>query len=120
VLPGNTFVDVTDSDLTVHFGWFGATTPLRNIARWEITGPYKFYRAIGVRGTVGKPDLTFGSSTHGGIGLTLHRPIPLKPMGGRVRKIYLTLDQLERFANDLERHGIPGTDVRNGPADQPV
>jgi len=120
VLPRNAYAELTDTQLAIRFGWFRATTPIRNIARWEISGPYKFYRAIGVRGTVGKPELTFGSSTHGGIGLTLHRPIALSPMGGRLRRLYLTLDELELFAADLERHGIPGTDVRNEPPAQAI
>ena len=41
-------------------------------------------------------------------------------MGGRLRKLYLTFDDLEGFAADLERRGIPGTDVRNEPVAQPI
>jgi hypothetical protein len=120
VLPRNAYAELTDTQLFIRFGWFAATTPIKNIARWEISGPYRFYRAIGVRGTVGKPDLTFGSSTHGGICLVLHRPVALQPIGGRLRRLYLTLDELEAFAADLESRGIHGTDVRNEPSDQPI
>jgi hypothetical protein len=109
-LPPTAYVDV-NHQLRARFGFFALTTPLSNIQRWEIDGPYRWYRAIGVRGTWGKPEITFGGSTHGGIGLFFREPVRFV-WPRRLRALYLTIDDLEAFATTLVRRGIPGADVR--------
>ena len=66
VRRGRATVRLDDDRLVAVFGFFRAETTLANIARWDITGPYKWLRAVGVRRTVGTRDLTFGGSAHGG------------------------------------------------------
>lgn len=99
------------------FGPFKLRTTFANIERWEISGPYRWYMAIGMRGTPGKPEATFGGSAHGGVALMLREPQEWNWFP-RLRELYLTLDDLEGFATELQRHGIPGHDVRSQqPAD---
>jgi hypothetical protein len=87
-------------------------TRIDSIERWEIQGPYRWWSALGIRGTLGRPEITFGGSAHGGVALFLRDPIPHWWWIRNLREIYLTVDELEGLAAELERRGIPGSDVR--------
>ena len=77
VHSGNAAVTLTDDDRFVaKFGRWMVDTPLVNIDCVEITGPYRSYRAIGVRGSAVDQGITFGSSRRGGVCVTFHEPIP--------------------------------------------
>ncbi|CAN5559785.1 hypothetical protein BH23CHL7_BH23CHL7_11250 [soil metagenome] len=82
--------------------------PLGSIDRWEIQGPYRWWSALGVRGMPGRPEITFGGSAHGGVAIFLRDPIPRWWWIRDLREIYLTVDDLEGLATELERRGIPG------------
>jgi hypothetical protein len=76
VHPGNALVSLTDDDRFVaQFGRWEVDTPLSNIDCVEVAGPYRWYRAIGVRGSRVDNGITFGSSTAGGVCVTFHEPI---------------------------------------------
>ncbi len=111
VRPGNAWVRLEDHRLVARFGFFRFQTPLDNVVRWEISGPYRWFMALGVRRSVRGGDVTFGSSTHGGVRLDFREPVRfarfLKP-----RALYLTVDDLDGFAAELARREIPGADVR--------
>jgi hypothetical protein len=110
----NAFAEI-DGDagtLRARFGWFTVRTTLVNIERWELSGPYHWHRAIGVRGTIGKAEITYGGSTRGGVGLFFREPVRTFWIP-RLRSLYLTLDDLDGFAAELTRRGIPGADVRS-------
>jgi hypothetical protein len=64
-----------------------------------------------VRGTLGQGDITFGGSAHGGIALFFRQSFRWTYIR-RLRVFYATLDDLEGFAAELSRRGIPGEDVR--------
>ena len=77
VHPGNTSVVLTDDGRFVAtFGRWVVDTPLSNIDCVSVTGPYRWYRAIGLRGSSVDHGLTFGSSTAGGVCVTLLEPVP--------------------------------------------
>jgi hypothetical protein len=77
VHPGNALVTLTDDDRFVaQFGRWRVDTPLANIDCIQTSGPYRFYKAIGVRGSAVDNGLTFGSTTGGGVCVTFHEPIP--------------------------------------------
>ena len=77
VHPGNSSVTLTDDDRFVaKFGRWVVDTPLSNIDCVEITGPYRAYRAIGLRGSAVDLGVTFGSSRKGGVCVTFHEPVP--------------------------------------------
>lgn len=76
VHPGNALVSLTDDDrFLARFGRYEVDTPLSNIDCIEITGPYRGYRAIGIRGSRVDNGITFGSSTAGGVCVTFHEPV---------------------------------------------
>lgn len=110
VRPGTASVRLESDRLDARFGFFGAHTPLSNIARWDITGPYRWWRAVGVRATLGKPELTFGGSAHGGVRLRFREPIRIARI--RVRDLYVSVDDLEGLGRSLAARGIPGEDLR--------
>ena len=95
---------------SARFGFFRAESDLSNIERWDITGPYRWWRAAGVRRTIAKPELTFGGSAHGGVRIRFRSPIRVWRMG--VRDLFMTMDDLEGFAAALAARGIPGADLR--------
>ena len=76
VHPGNALVSLTDDDrFLARFGRWRVDTPLSNIDCVETSGPYRWYRAIGIRGSTVDNGITFGSSTAGGVCVTFHEPI---------------------------------------------
>ena len=109
----NASVRLDDVRLVARFGFFSLRTELSNVDRWEISGPYRWWRAIGVRGTLGHGDISFGGSAHGGIALYFREPFRWLYIR-RLRVFYATLDDLEGFAAELTRRGIDGQDVRAG------
>ena len=76
VHPGNALVTLTDDDrLVASFGRYEVDTPLSNIDCIEVAGPYRWYRAIGIRGSAADNGITFGSSTAGGVCVTFYEPV---------------------------------------------
>ncbi len=112
MLRRNAYVRLADGELHARFGFFAVRTPLANVERWEISGSYKWWRAIGLRGTIGKGEMTFGGSAHGGVALSFRRPIRRLWWYKPIAVLYLTVDDLHGFAAELARRGIPGRDAR--------
>jgi hypothetical protein len=104
VHPGNSEVKLTDQDrFLAKFGRWVVDTPLSNIDCVEVTGPYRAYRAIGVRGSAVDHGLTFGSSRQGGVCVTFHEPVAnllpgMKPHPG----LTVTVVDLEGLAAAIE------------------
>lgn len=107
---GKAVVRIEGDELSATFGGFGARTPLANIERWDITGPYNALRAVGVRRTIGTHDLSFGGSAHGGVRLTFREPVRAARLSNS--ELYLTVDDLEGLGAALAARGIPGADLR--------
>ncbi len=104
VHPGNASVTLTDDErLVAKFGRWEVDTPLTNIDCVEITGPYRGYRAIGVRGSAVDLGLTFGSSCKGGVCVTFHEPVPkLLPGMKHHPGLTVTVADLEGLAAAVE------------------
>lgn len=104
VHPGNASVTLTDDDRFVaRFGRWVVDTPLSNIDCVQITGPYRGYKAIGVRGSAVDQGLTFGSSRKGGVCVTFHEPISkLLPGMKHHPGLTVTVVDLEALAAAVE------------------
>ncbi len=77
VYPGNASVTLTGDDRFVaRFGLWRVDTPLSNIDCVETSGPYRWYRAIGLRGSRVDHGVTFGTTAAGGVCVTFLEPIP--------------------------------------------
>jgi hypothetical protein len=67
VTPKTARITVENGELSVRFGPWRLRTPLSNIKSIERSGPYKAYRAIGVRGSLADSGVTFATTTERGL-----------------------------------------------------
>ena len=109
VRPDRAWVDVND-ELVARFGFYEVRTPVANISRWRIEGPFRWITAIGVRMSIRHRDLTFGGSPHGGVRVDFRERVRWKLF--RLPALYVTVDSLEALAAELDSRGIPGEDAR--------
>jgi hypothetical protein len=104
------WVVIDDERVAARFGYGTISVPLSNITRWRIEGPWRWITAIGIRMSIRDRDLSFAGSPRGGVRLDLREPLRWGPL--RPPAIYLGVEDLEGFAAELERRGIPGEDAR--------
>ena len=110
VTPERAWTEISDEAVTVQFGRFGITTPLANVARYRIEGPWRWITAIGVRMSLRHRDISFAGSPRGGVRVDLRERV--RWHGLRIPAIYYGVEDLEGFAADLAARGIPGEDAR--------
>ncbi len=107
--PDNSAVTVTDDEIAVEFGRFGTRTPLSNISGIERSGDYKFYKAIGLRGSMVDSGVTFGTTTKAGVCLKFTERIPKVlpfPKDGH-RGMTVTVADPDAFVAALAARGVP-------------
>ena len=110
VRPGNAYVDLGET-VEARFGWAHVSTPVANITRWSIEGPWRAITALGVRMSIRHGDLTFGGSPVGGVRIDFRERVPYWRF--RLPALYVTVEDLEGFGRALAARGIPGEDRRN-------
>lgn len=71
-------VAVTDDSLRIRFGPWSVETPRDNVASAEVTGPYHWWKAIGIRMSMVDRGITFGTSVASGACVLLHRPVSVR------------------------------------------
>jgi hypothetical protein len=103
------YADVGD-ELDIRFGRFRFRTPVTNLARYRIEGPFKWIKAIGVRRSLRGGDLSFCGTAHGGVRIDLVEPVPWGPF--HVPAVWVGADDLDGLAAELSRLGITGEDAR--------
>jgi hypothetical protein len=108
---GNAYVDLDDT-FDARFGWFRVTTPVDNVVRWRIEGPWRWITAIGVRRSIRHGDLTFGGNHRGGVRVDFRERPHVGPLA--IPALYVTAADLDGLAAALAAHGIPGSDARSG------
>jgi hypothetical protein len=79
VSPERASVRLTDDRLQVRFGLFRVDTPLSNIKGVTVTGPFKFYKAVGPRLSLADRGATFGSTAAGGVCIQFKEPVKAMP-----------------------------------------
>ncbi|WP_174531101.1 hypothetical protein, partial [Micromonospora maritima] len=76
VRPETAVVELAPDALVVRFGpWRLRTTPA-NIAGAELSGPYRWWRAIGPHLSLADGGATFGTSVAAGLCLRFAEPVP--------------------------------------------
>jgi hypothetical protein len=114
VRPDNAYVDLDtgpDGRLDAHFGRFGLTVPVANLASWRVEGPWRWVTAIGVRTSIRHRDVTFGGTNRGGVRIDFKAPVRF--LFYDTPALYVTVDDLEGLAAALAAHGLPGEDARS-------
>ncbi len=77
VTPRTAFVVLTAHDrLLARFGPWRVLTPLENVREICVTGPYRWWKAIGPRGSMVDRGATFGTTTAAGVCVLFHDPVP--------------------------------------------
>lgn len=109
VSESNAYVDLGDT-LDARFGWSRVATPVSNLTRWSIEGPWSPVTALGVRMSIRHRDLTFAGTGAGGVRVDFRERIPYWRF--RLPALYVTVEDLEGFAAALAARGIPGEDRR--------
>jgi hypothetical protein len=108
--PETAWAEIDDRVVRARFGRFSFETPLANIARWRIEGPFRWITAIGVRMSVRHRDRSFAGSPHGGVRMDFVSPVGRGPLA--MPAFYVGVDDLDGFAAALAALGIPGEDAR--------
>ena len=109
VRQSNSYVDLND-ELDARFGFFRFRTPVSNIVRYRIEGPWLWVTAIGVRRGIRHGDISFGGTHRGGFRLDFRERVRWGLL--RVPALYVTVEDTDAFAAALQARGIPGEDVR--------
>jgi hypothetical protein len=110
VTPARAYVDLEGAGIHARFGPWQMEIPYANIQRWAIRGPYKWWRAVGVRQTLGVWDVSFGSSAKDGVYLEFVRP--QRWFGADHPALTVTIAGPEAFVIALRERGIDGADER--------
>lgn len=110
VKPSNSEVVIDGDEMRVRFGRWKLRTPVRNVVGFETSGPYKWYRAIGARGSFKDRGLTFGSTTRGGICVRFAEPISALVPGDMMPHpgMTVTVTDVEGLAAALRERGVGG------------
>lgn len=80
-----------DGVIRARFGIVSVETPATNVLGVEMSGDYRWWRAIGVRMSLTDRGLTFGSNTRHGVCLRFVEPIRPSPSLFKVKHPGLTL-----------------------------
>lgn len=68
---------IIDGDaVTASFGRWHVETTLDNVDHTEITGPHRWFTAVGIRLSFADSGLTFGTNHQRGLCLAFRRPVP--------------------------------------------
>jgi hypothetical protein len=83
ITPERAWVQVDDEHLLANYGPWRLRTPLANIKRVAVTGPYRYYRTAGsARLGVTDRGLTFASNADQGVLITFRKRVPaIDPLG---------------------------------------
>jgi hypothetical protein len=111
VRRGHRDVLLTDDALDVRFGWLTTRIAIADIERWDITGPYRWYRSIGIRHTLFTHDISCCGDASGAIRLWLRTPRRIAWVPGAT-ELYLGIDDPARLGAWLTERGISGEDLR--------
>lgn len=97
--------------VNVDFGWFHSRFELADIERFELSGPFWWWRALAVRNTLFKTDMSYCTDGRGALRIFLRTQRPVHWVR-HIDNVYLGVEDLEGLADELKRRGIPGEDKR--------
>ena len=105
ITPATAHVTLAPDLLLARLGpWSCRTTPA-NVTDVQVTGPYRWYRAIGARLSLADRGLTFGTALDRGVCLRFAHPVRgLDPLGLlRHPGLTVTVQEPDRFAAAVRR-----------------
>jgi hypothetical protein len=108
VTPDTTLVTVTDDEFRVRFGGWKLVTPLANCTGTCLTEGYRWYKAIGARGSFADRGVTFGTNTERGVCVQFDEPVPALVPGNLMKHpgCTVTVQDCEGLRVALESRGV--------------
>ena len=76
VREGDGVTITADRRFVATYGRWRVDTPLSNIESWQVSGPYLWFKAVGVRGSQVDSGITFGTTPRGGVCVLFRERIP--------------------------------------------
>jgi hypothetical protein len=109
VTPDTTLVTVTDDEFRVRFGGWKLVTPLANCTGTCLGEDYRWYKAIGARGSFADRGVTFGTNTERGVCVMFDEPVPALVPGNLMKHpgCTVTVEDCEGLRVALEGRGVP-------------
>jgi hypothetical protein len=95
------------------YGFFRFETPLDNLAGGHLTGPYRWYTAVGARVSFVDDGLTFGTNRDLGVCIHFREPIPRVLVRKHHSALTVTVADCRGL---LDRIGEPRSSSWQGPA----
>ena len=96
-------VTVSDGILRATFGWASVETPIDNIDHTVVTGPHRWYTAVGLRLSFSDDSITFGTNHQRGLWIAFVERVP-KVIGVRDHSaLWVSVADPEGLAVALER-----------------
>lgn len=68
-------VHLDDKTLRATYGRVSVETPVSNIDHTEVTGPHRWYTAVGLRLSAADSGITFGTNHHQGLCIAFKEPV---------------------------------------------
>ena len=105
VVPGRAWVEVGRGELVVRFGPWSLRTPLANVVRTQITGPFSLVRVAGpARLSLTDRGATFATSTERGVCICFRQPVSGGVPFGLVRHpaVTVTVEDAEGLIEALD------------------
>lgn len=105
IRPETAEVTLDHEEIRVRFGRWKTSTALSNIAGTEITEGYRWFKAIGIRGSLADHGITFGTNADRGLCVKFVEPIPSLTFGKMVRHpgMTLTVADVDGLADAIKR-----------------
>ena len=96
-------VELTDDGrLVARFGWAKVDTPLSNIDHTEITGPHRWWTAVGLRLSFADDGITFGTNHERGVCIAFRERVP-KVIGFRPHSaLWVSVDDCDGLAAAID------------------
>jgi hypothetical protein len=104
ITPETAWVDVGADSMDARFGPWRVRTPLANISRVAVTGPYAFLKTAGpARLAITDRGLTFATNGERGVLISFHSPVRgLDPLGVlRHPELTVTVADIDGFVERL-------------------
>jgi hypothetical protein len=105
VRPSNAFIDLDERRMDAHFGLGSLATELSNIASYELTGPWSWLTAIGIRRGYRDGDASFCGTNREGVYLRFRDAVQWGAFF-RPHALTVTPDDRAGFVAALEARGV--------------
>lgn len=109
ITPSTAAAYLREGRFEVRFGAWSLSTPVSNIATAELSGPYHWVRAVGVRLSLSDRGVTFGTTPRRGVCLSFVIPVrAIEPTGAlRHPGATVTVREPEALMLALRDAGVP-------------